>query len=269
MTARILDIPASDYYALDAFSSTRAKVVIGRSPLHAKCAREKDPSDILDRGNVIHRLVLGKGKDYAVIEANDWRTNKAKDERDAARKAGLVPVLADDFESHCLAAESVRLQLTERGIDLDGQSELAVEWDESGVLCKGMFDHVWLDVGIILDLKITDDASPNRIERTAENLGYAIQAAAYTRALAALRPTLAGRVKFLFAFCEPDEPYVINLCEPDGVFRELGERRWLRAVNTWLECLETGVYPAYGTGTNYLNPPPWALKNEGYSADDL
>jgi hypothetical protein len=272
MSAVILDVSPDEYHARPGFSSTIAKVLIDQSELHAKAAIGLKPSKNLDRGTVIHRLTLGKGKDYEVIHHGDWKTNAAKEKRDAARAQGLVPVLAHEIEDYSKASEAIRVQLADRGIVLDGASEVAIEWIEQAehgpVTCRAMLDHVWIDQGIILDLKITGDAAPASVERTAENLGYAIQAAAYTRALTALRPDLAGRVKFIFAFCEYDEPYAINLCQPDGVFRELGERRWLRAVNAWAKCQATGIYPGYGTDINYLNPPAWALAREGYTTDE-
>ncbi len=272
MTARILDISPDEYHARPGLSSSIAKVILAQSPAHAKEARGKVATKAMDRGSVIHRLLLGKGKDFAVIEASDWRTKAAQIQRDVARDAGLIPVLWEDFQEYNKTAESIRVQFADRGILLDGVSEIAIEWEEPSehgqVVCRGMMDHVWLDRGVILDLKITADAAPSAIERSAENFGYAIQRAAYARALAALRPELAGRIQFLFAFCEPEPPYAINLVEPDGVFRELGERRWLRAVAEWARCIATDTWPAYGQGVNQLSPPSWALTKEGYAFDE-
>jgi hypothetical protein len=272
MTARILNISLDEYFEHPAFSASVAKTLISRSPLHAKVAASEKPSKILDRGTSIHRLVLGKGKDFAVIQHSDWRTKDAQAQRDAARAQGLIPVLAHEFEDYCNAAESIRVQLADRKLVLDGESELAIEWEEQTphgpVLCKGMLDHVWLDTGIILDLKVTENAAPSSVERTSENLNYAIQHAAYTRALTALEPDLAGRVAFAFAFCEPEPPHAINLCEPDGIFRELGERRWVRAVHTWAECTKTNHWPGYGPAVNPLTSPSWALAREGYAPDE-
>ncbi len=269
MTARHLDVTPDEYHGLPFFSATFAKILLSRSALHAKAAIGLKPSTLLDRGAVIHRLVLGKGKDYQIIEADDWRTNKAKAEREAARKAGLVPVLAHQFADYSEAAAAITTGLADRGIYLDGASEYAIGWDEGDVQCKGMLDHVWLDTGVILDLKITGNAAPDVVERSAENLGYAIQSAAYTRALGALRPNLLGRIKFLFAFCEPDAPHAMNICRADGTFLELGGRRWQRAHTEWARCLASGEYPGYdAAGINDISPPGWALAKEGYPTND-
>ena len=272
MTARILKVSPDEYHALPHFSSSVAKELIARSPLHAKSAVGKKPTKAMDRGSIIHRLVLGKGAEYVIVNYGDWRSKAAQTERDNARAQGLVPVLGCDFEDYAMASERIRVQLADRGIVLDGESELAIEWIEETphgpVTCKGMLDHCWPEDGLILDLKITENAAPSACERTAENLGYAVQWAAYSRALAALDPGLAGRVGFAFAFCEPDDPWAINVTEPDGVFQQLGTQRWLRAVSTWAECQKANYWPGYGQAVNPLTAPTWALAREGYPADE-
>lgn len=270
--AQLINVSPDEYHALDAFSSSVAKTLVSKSPAHARSAYRKKPTEAMERGDIIHRLVLGKGKSFAIVHADDWRTNKAKEARDAAREQGLVPVLAHKFEDYNVAAERIRVELANRNILLDGKSEQAITWVEEtehgDVLCKAMLDHVWLDIGLILDLKITEDASPTSVERTSENLGYGIQATAYTRALTALEPDLAGRIGFAFAFCETEDPWAVNVSEPDGVFRELGERRWLRAVAEWARCTAENRWPSYGSAINPITAPTWALAREGYSADD-
>jgi hypothetical protein len=274
MTARILDVTPAEYHALPGLSSSIASTLISRSPLHAWTehpaygAKERGYTKATDRGSVVHSMVLGKGSPFASLPFDDYRTNAAKESRDKTRAAGLIPMLWHEHDDALRLAQTIKERLAARGIALDGRSELAVEWHEQSgngsVMCRGMMDHVWLDRGRILDLKIVQIAEPSYVERSAERFGYAIQAAAYSRALAAVRPVLAGRVEFIFAFCETEEPYAINLSKPDGVFRELGERRWMHAVNTWGQCLWANDWPGYGDGINFINPPAWLLAREGY-----
>lgn len=265
---RILEgVTPDEYHERDGFSSSVAKAVIAQSPLHAKFQAAKKPSKVMDFGNVGHRLLLGKGKAFEVLDFDDWRTKDAKAAGEEARGRGVVPVLRKDFDRAEKLASKVAVELARHGIVLDGQSEVAIEWYEETshgpLLCRAMFDHVWLDRGVIFDLKITGDASPDFVERNSERLGYAIQAAAYRRALQAVRPELDGRIDFLFAFAENEEPFALNLERPSGAFRELGERRWLRACETWAGCLKAGVFPGYDAyGVNSLSPPGWVLKRE-------
>lgn len=275
--ARVLDVTADEYHELPGLSSTIAGIIVDKSPLHARAQHalfgggSKAPTKAMDRGTVVHALVLGKGKEFVAVDADDWRTNAAKEARDAAREVGLVPMLSRDLEAAQETAAAITRQLPEHGVHLAGVSELAIEWweqagDELFVRCRGMLDHCIVDRGRILDLKIVGDASPSNVERSAENFGYAIQRAAYTRGLAALRPDLAGRIDFLFAFCEADPPHAINVSRPDGAFRELGDRRWERAVSTWGRCLTTNVWPGYGQTINQLTSPTWALSREEFAS---
>ena len=142
------------------------------------------------------------------------------------------------------------------------------ETEHGPVDCRGMIDHLWPDSGTQLDLKITEDASPGALERTAENFGYGIQEAAYRRGYEKVRPDLAGRVRMVFAFVEVGDVFAMNIVHSDGVFRELGERRWMRAVNTWGDCIKRNHWPAYQTGFGQLTAPTWALSREGYSFDE-
>jgi hypothetical protein len=269
-TARILDISPDAYHELPQFNVSTAKVLLDYSPLHAKLRHAKKPTKEIDLGNVAHTLVLGKGKRFEVLDFEDYKTKAAREARDAVRKEGKVPVLGPDFDRAHALAEKLTSQLTALDIKLDGQSEVVVTWTEDtlwGPLeCRAMLDHVWLDRGVIFDLKTTSNAAPHAVERTSESLHYAMQAHAYRRALEALQPDLRGKTDFLFAFAETDEPYAVNIARPDGSFRELGERRWQRALLTWAECSKDNHWPAYGTGVNPLRAPEWALKKEEFAA---
>ncbi len=276
MTAEFLpDIKADAYHQLPGLSSSIATTLIMKSPLHAWMqhphygGKGKKPTKAMNLGTVVHALVLGAGKEYAVLEYDNYKTKLAQEARDVAIVRGLVPILAHEHDEAVVIAAKVTHGLSERGFDLNGRSELAFTWGEpslSGpVRCRGMADHVWVDRGVILDLKIVSDAEPSSVMKSAERFGYAIQAAAYSRALAAVRPELAGRVDFLFAFCETEPPYAMNLSRPDGVFREIGERRWLRAVESWGKSVAANKWDGYD-GINYLTSPPWALTSEENAA---
>jgi len=315
--ARVLEIEPHQYHQLPSFSATLAKIATRQSVLHARDAweqraerlEEEDESDgdddasdakrkQLDNGNIKHALLLGKGKRIEIIptaelgKGNRYSTDKAKSRRDAARKAGRIPVKECDWEAHERVAAIMRDRIAIAGHTLDGISELAIAFDETtphGIVeCRCMLDHVVLwgvdgarapavdpegrhtpPGAIIYDLKIVGDAHPERVQRNAENLGYSIQPAAYTRGLTALYPELAGRVDFRFIFIEAKRPYALWDPYMSGSFREIGERRWRRAVNAWGEGLATGRWPAYRIPGNVeITAPMWTLKQEGYQPYD-
>jgi hypothetical protein len=216
----------------------------------------------MDMGTMFHALLLGKGKQIAVINVDDWRTNAAKALRDTALDENKIPVKTAEYDEVMLAVESVRAGLREQhGIVLNGRSELSAFWQEStpyGIVeCRGQMDHAWTDEGRIIDIKKCVDASKSSVERSAERYGYALQCAAYRRAMATINPTLWGRVKFQFVFCELEAPYAFSVVEPDAMFAELGEQRWHMATNKWAKCLAEGKWPAYED--SHISAPNWAL----------
>lgn len=306
--ARVLDVSPTAYHALPGFSSSLAKVLVARSAAHAKDAYDRrieqlaaeDEGDEendsakqqrLDRGSIGHALILGIGKRIDPIPEGLLSSNgaigtkAAKEYVAAARRAGRVPVKEAHLEVHQRCADAIRTRIAAAGHELNGTSEMAIEWHErtpSGpVQCRGMLDHVVIwglsdehrargvaPGAVIYDLKIVDDATPQRCERTAESLGYAIQAAAYTRALTALYPALGGRIEFRFLFCEWRRPFEIWDPTTDGTFDALGERRWLRAVHAWGLGLATGKWPGYRSPERAcIVASPWSLAQEGLAPE--
>lgn len=272
--ARLIDVSPDDYHTLPGFSASLAKELIAKSPLHARHMDlnrgDKPSTKAMDRGDVCHTLMLGRGKRIAPLPFDDWRTAASKASREKARAEGYVPILAEkhDEAAKMCAAVTERLR-AEYGLEFNGRSEQAMVWTETtidgDVDCRGMMDHLWLDEGIVLDLKFVEDASPTAIERSAENMGYAIQRAAYASGLSKVRPELLGRVQVRFLFVEVEPPYATNLVEPDGAFAELGDVRWRRALKSWAGCLHDNHWPAYGAGVNRIGVPQWALNREIYS----
>lgn len=270
MTARILDVSPAEYHKLPGLSASRAISLINDSPYHCKYLIDHGdvkPTKEMDLGSVVHRMVLGKGKDYACLPYDDWRTKAAQQSRKDTRDAGLIPLTHVQHTQCEETAAAVIAAMSEVGIKLSGQSELAVEWFENDVQCRNMFDHVNFETGEILEIKTTGDANPARVERRAEEMGYRISAAAYIRSLLAFRPDLAGRISYTFLFVETDPPYAVYPPEPDHLFIETGERDWLRAVSTWRQCTATGRWPGYQDFKS-ISRPSYKLRQEGYPANE-
>ncbi len=275
MTARILKVTPTEYHKdLDgpSLSSSMAHTLVAKSPAHAWTDHPRfggaraDASDAMNEGSLIHKLVLGEGAEIAVIDADAYRSTAAKQAKEAAIAEGKIPVLAPKFEPIKVAAANILENIHSFGIELDGQSEIAIEFEEVGqkgpVLCRSMLDNVNLELGLIRDVKKIRSADPRTIERHAYSYGYDIQYAAYTSAVEKLKPELEGRSEFMFIFCEIEPPYAVVPARPSGALKALGESRWLRAVQLWEECLRTDKWPAYCTSPITLEPPGWAISVE-------
>lgn len=275
MQEGFFEYPPDQYHAdpcdVPSLSASIAHVLDRQSPLHAYTqhprlggvARAHKPC--FDSGSLIHALLLGQGKDIAVVDARDYRTKQAQGAREQARSAGKVPVTSAEHEQAMAVATRLRARFATYGIQLDGQSEATALWVETAedgtpVQCRGMMDHV--KEPVIYDLKSCRSAHPEACRRHIDEYGYAIQRAAYVSAVEHLRPAMVGRVEFVFLFFELEPPYAVTPVRLSGQFRELGERRWRRAVNIWARCLSSGEWPGYVESVTELEPMPWALTKD-------
>jgi hypothetical protein len=285
--ARLLECTPAEYHRdpceTPSLSSSTAKVIVSESPLHAWTrhprfghvapgaaanddeddASEEDDTEAKDNGSIIHNLILGKGADIVVIEADSFRTKVAKAMRAEARAAGQIPILVARFDALSQAAESLRRRLPSYGYELTGESEVAIEWYERGVYgpvrCRSMLDHVFINDGVIYDVKTIRSANPKHIGRTWIEKGYDLQAVCYPRALEALRPKLKGRIEMDFLFMEIKPPYAIVPCDPDAAILEVGRMRWGRAVQLWEDCLAKNAWPSYTNSRVTVEAPHWQI----------
>jgi hypothetical protein len=205
-------------------------------------------------GTILDEVLTNECKRLKLMEHAEYRTNAAKADRDAALAAGLVPVKKHELQQAQERAESVLTNLRYHGIDMeDGwQKQVCILWDESAsngnkVQCRALLD--WFHLGSLIrvrDLKSAKSARPGEaLNRTMIANSYHLQAVAYTRAVEAVFPDMAGRVVFENLLVETEWPFEPLLTEFDGACRELGRVQWQEAVDRWEECTRTGKWPGY------------------------
>lgn len=280
MSAAILEnVTAEQYHAdpcaLPSLSASIATQLVTRSPYHAYLYHprlggvKREASKEMDRGSLIHALVLGSPDECVIIDADNYRTKAAQERRDEARANGLTPILAREHAEVQEVADAIRVKMHAEGIDLTGRSEVVVNWTEETpagkVLCRGMMDHLIENRAVIFDLKNSVNAHPKKFAASCIEYGYDIQFAAYTSAFRKLRPDLAGRERFTWLIIEelpagsPDR-VILTVAEPSAMMRELGKHRWEKACAQWAQCVESGVWPGYSVGTAKIDPPAWAMR---------
>lgn len=283
MTARILEVTEAEYFAdpceVPSLTKSIAHTLITRSPAHAwtehprfgNCPRE--PSAAKNDGSIIHALLLGKGVDVEIISGfGDFKKKAAREARDAAKEAGRIPILEHKYAALEAAAETLRRNIARYGIELRGDREIALEWREQGaqgdVVCRGKMDLLQRDTATIIDVKKISQADLRTCQRQCYEYAYDIQHAAYTSAVGKLLPEFAGRVDFIFVFVELEPPYAVVPARAHGTLRELGQRRWQRAVQLWEHCLAKDWWPTYTESITTLEAPHWALTQEEMYASD-
>lgn len=276
--ARFLPVSLEEYYkdpgVVPSLSQSAARTMVTKSPAHVWTEHprfgnaQRKSTDAQDDGSIIHRLLLGKGATLEILEVDKYTTNASRELRDNAIAAGKIPVKAKDFAVLESAAEAIRAQLPDYGIELDGISEQPMEWFEPGDLgyirCRGVLDHLVHRDGkpVIYDLKKITSADSKTCSRHAYEYGYDIQRAAYVSAADKLYPNHAGKIDYVIVFMEIEPPYAVVPVRPDGRMRECGDRRWQRALALWERCLAEDHWPTYVKQISQIELPGWALHEE-------
>lgn len=276
------DLDAAIYHAdpcpAPSLSSSIAKVLLEQSPLHAwychprfNDQEESEPTRPKEIGTAAHKLVLGKGRDVVVIDADDYKSGAAKAKRTEAYAAGHAPILRTDLTKAEGIANAVAEQIG--GIQgcegfADATPELvAVSQDPLGPWLRIMIDKFddHGDHAVIWDVKTGEQsAAPHGIGRRIANMSMEIQAGLYERVVVNLRPELAGRVRFRWLFIENDPPHSLIPVELDNVGMEIGRRKAAAAISIWQRCIETGFWPGYPNQIIQAEYPPYMATSWEY-----
>lgn len=225
-----------------------------------------------DFGHAAHRAVLGIGAEIAVLDYDNWKKPAARDERDAIRDAGMVPLLqkeadivtamADAIRTHSVAG---RLFRPERGT-----AEKVVVWRDraTGVMRRARLD--WVQGHVIVDYKTCEHADPAACMRAIFAYGYHQQADFYLDGATEVPGVIpAGKkAQFLFVFQEKNPPYLVTVVEPDAEQLLWGDVLNRKAIDVYRRCVETDTWPGWSipgqtsttdTDIALIGLPPYAL----------
>lgn len=224
------------------------------------------PKAEYDFGHAAHKLVLGAGPDAVVIDAADWRTKAAKEQRAEAYAAGKVPLLAADWVQVTAMADALAEHPVAKVLfdSRYGKPEQSLFWrdDEAGIWRRARLD--WLPEGrgkrlIIPDYKTTNCAAREALERSIANFGYHQQAAWYLEGVTALG--LDDDPAFLFVAQEKTPPYLVNVVELDAVALRIGRDLNRDAMTIYAECAATDQWPGYADDVELVSLPRWVTNN--------
>ena len=216
-----------------------------------------------DLGKAFHAAVLGNGSEVAVVDALDWRSKDAREQRDAAYAAGRVPLLVADAAVVEAMADAVKAHDVASHLFVGGASEVSAFWvdEATGVKCKARFDYLPDKQPrrrlIVPDLKSAVSADPGEFSRAAARFGYVMQQVHYSSALRHLG--IDPEPAFLFVVVEKEAPHLVNV----GQFAEEADIKWTaaaldKALRIYRDCLATDTWPGW-PGVTDLSLPTWHL----------
>jgi hypothetical protein len=258
----------ADPCVVPSLNNTVAQILLDCSPRKAWFSHPRlNPAfkeindDKFDLGKVAHSFFLeGDTSRVVVVEANDWRTNKAKEEREAARAAGKTALLARHHADVLAMVEAAQKFVAESEIAEywhDAESELTAICNEGNVWLRSRLDRVTKNRRLIIDYKSTTDAAPEAFSRQIVRMGYHIQEAFYRRVVRNLGNT-GPRFVFIAQSCEP--PYECSLHGCHTTLQEIADAQVERAIQLWRECLAKKQWPSHGGRIHWTTPPTYMLQ---------
>jgi exodeoxyribonuclease VIII len=250
-----LDMPAAQYHAVDALSKSMMSKIL-KSPAHYRAALDEhqEPTKSMQMGTAIHTAVLEPqlySQVVAVIPPDiDGRTKEGKQWKEA-HKSRIHLTHAEDIDVQGVA-NSVRRHPFWDIIHLDHKIEASVfaQDEQTGLALKARPD-LWIEDHTLVDVKTTDDATPEGFIRTIGSFGYHIQAAHYM--------AMTSTENFIFVAVERKAPYAIGIYKLDAEWLQAGENLRRKAISTLHECRALDSWPAYPTATQTLSCPKWVL----------
>jgi hypothetical protein len=228
------------------------------TPWHARhyLDQERKPQTYFDVGSAFHVDVLGTGGEVVEVKAPDWKTQKARAERDVARAAGKIPLLTKEAGPVRGMVAALRRHPFAAGFFTPGAftAEFVIVWpdEETGLMCRAMIDCVpdYSDEMIIVDLKSkANHADPLSVSTSIARFQYDQQFAHYIAGIRALiklgiLPPVTA-IKPWIVVVGKEEPYV-PLARPieDETIRQ-AEIKNRKALDLYAECSIRGVWPGY------------------------
>lgn len=250
------------YHAGAGVSKSGLWKIATSTPAHFKFGvRKENPA--FDFGEACHLAILQPDEFETTVYRGpeDRRGNKWKDAQEFCGIDGKLLLTSSDFDAALAVRDAVHADAWVHSIITGGQRmvEASGFWtdEETGVLCRCRPDLYRADLGIILDLKTTTSAAPDKFARSVVDYGYHAQEAFYSDGWRALGQAVNG---FVFLAVEKEAPYAFSVYELPPSIVEEGRAHMRTALQTYGHCQNTGHWPGFDTGVQELAFPRWAYK---------
>lgn len=239
----------AEYHAHPALGSSNLKQIL-KNPYAFAMGIKQEQTAAMALGSAVHTLVLEPHKfeeEFAVAPEYDARTKEGKEIKAAfeASCIGKTILKSDEYERAKTCSEIAK-QIAGRFFK-GGVAESSFFSEFDGVAVKCRTDYYLPDLGIVVDVKTTADASPDGFAKSVANFGYYIQAAFYIDVLQSLGHTIN---KFMFVAIETKEPYMIGLYQlaPEAI--DFGRSEYQRALDIYrrIDDFKTPVFKDTNNG---------------------
>lgn len=258
-------IPIEEYHRHGSVSKSQLDQ-FAKSPAHylASLTTPRKETPAMRIGSLFHGLVLEPERvQIAVAPQCDKRTKAGKETWEAfcLGNQGAEIVTAEEGEMLLGMRASVMDHPAARALlNGPGIAEGSCFWydEQSGELCRCRPDKYRQDLGIIVDLKTTDDASPAGFARSIWKYAYHRQAALY---MDGVSESTGDIIKgFVFVAVEKAAPYAVGVYRLDMQGEEAGRVSYKDLLLDLADCKVNRNFPAYSAKIETISLPAYAVK---------
>lgn len=157
---------------------------------------------------------------------------------------GKIILPPEDFDKCIAMRDSIHRHKACKMLLAKGQAERTFYFKDefTGVACRVRPDHLNDFMGYLVDVKTTEDASPEGFGRSAFRYRYDVQDAFYTDGV---KPSGFKPKGFVLICVEKEPPHIAAayIVPPD--LETMGRQKYKGNLLTYAECLKTGVWPGY------------------------
>ena len=229
---------------------------------------ENEEKAIFDLGSAAHRLFTGTGAPIVEIDAADFRSKVAQEQKAEAYAEGKTPILAKNMPRVRAMAKAALEQVRDNPeighlFAPANQAKLLREatmlWLEDGVMCRSRPDFYSAEENVIIHYKTTGtNIAPVSLAKFAANSGWDMTASHYHQGA----KILTGRApRQFFVVQETEDPHLLLTAEIDNTFLETALMRRKRALMIWGRCLRDNRWPGMISKTITLECPEWHERN--------
>lgn len=266
------DVSNEAYHAANGISKSGLDL-IAKSPFLYRYRPPQVPTKAMLIGSAFHTATLEPfsfTEQFAVAPEVNARTNAGKAELELFARAneGKTILAKEDAEKVGAMAKAVRSHQLAAALLSEGEAETSIfHRDEiTGELVKVRPD--WMVEDLLVDLKSTEDATPEAFSKSCWNYRYHVQAAFYLDVANAA----FGRQRFnsfIFIVCEKSPPYQVAVYAADSQMIEAGRIQYRRDLAKYHQCRVTDTWPGINAGKiETITLPGWAMRQIDMPAYD-
>lgn len=259
------DMPNPAYHSMHwTLSSSGARNILKSAiRFHYEQTHPKPQSKAFEDGTLWHAWMLEGGKNVEFVDAKNWLTKAAKQDKEDIKARGKIPALVDDKTTleGALRALMSNPDAADLLNPLEGEAEASyfTTDSETGVMLRTRPDWLTWKNGklTIVDYKTTTDATPEGFTKSAASFGYHQQAAWYLDQLKAVYGV--DDAEFVFIAQEKEPPYITGVYTLDMPALMEGQDANRDAINLFARYERDG-WPENCQGKTELSLPGWAFR---------